>query len=410
MPTYGFTYFPDDQHYRPADAHTWLPELRALGASWLVLWASPARAIPEAFITALRAAGLEPVVDMPVYPIQPTDPALLTPLLQAYARWGVRYVHLFPPPNSRAAWPPATWGQANLVERFLALATPLWQEQRAAGLVPVFPALQPGGDYWDMAFLDTALEILQASPHRDLLNDMVFAMLTAPGNRPLNWGEGGPARWPQTRPYLTPPGSQDQRGFHAFEWYQAVITARLGQPRPLLSVGGGVRRHDHTDPALPPLDDTRHATCTLEIVNRLAALPADVLNVTLGQLSATPNQADQAAAFYPAGQAGAAVTALRQWSSRPPATPKSISSKPLKHYVLLPMFAWGVSEWHWKAAFTLLREGGAVCGCSPAEAALAEQVTVLGNAHSIADSVLTDLRAQGCQVRRAHYDPLSNPT
>ncbi len=398
MPTYGFTYFADEAFMRPSVAHTWLTELQALGAQWLVVRASPARAIPEAFIQAAQAAGLQVVVDMPVHPIQPTDPEMVRPLLHAYARWGVRYLNLWPAPNSRQAWPAHHWGRAEVVTQFVAAATPLWLAQREAGLPPVFPALQPGGDYWDTVFLESALDTLLAGPHHHLLDDMVFGMVTAPGNRPLMWGQGGPARWPQARPYLTPPGAQDQRGFRAFEWYQATLTARLGQPRPLLSVGGGLALHDHSDPNFPPLDDVRHTSCTLEMVNALADLPDSVLNITLGALEAC----------YPNGQPLAAMTALKRRSAAPP-TPHRKSGKPLKHYVLLPVFAWGVSEWHWKTAYTLVREGEAVCGCSPTEAALAEKVTVLGQAHALPDSVLDDLRARGCQVQRAHCNPLANP-
>jgi len=33
----GFHYFPDADHYRESDLYTWLPELKTLEASWLVL-------------------------------------------------------------------------------------------------------------------------------------------------------------------------------------------------------------------------------------------------------------------------------------------------------------------------------------------------------------------------------------
>lgn len=398
MTAYGFTYFSADDYYRPAVAHTWLTELQALGARWLVVRASPARAVPEAFIHAAHTAGLQVVVDMPLPTIQPADPATLEPLLRAYARWGVRHVNVWPAPNCRTAWPAPLWERAEVATQFVHLAVPLWQAQAEAGLNPVFPALHPGGDYWDTVFLESALAVLHAGPHRHLLADMVFGMVTAPGNRPLTWGQGGPARWPYAQPYLTPPGTQDQRGFRAFEWYQASLTARLGQPRPLLSLGGGLRRHDHSDPNFPPLDETRHAACTLDLVNALADLPDTVLNVTLGALDD----------WFPNGQPAPAVAALKRRASQPPA-PKSRPDKPLRHYVLVPQFAWGVSEWHWKTAYALVRAGGAVCGSSPAEAALAEQVTVLGNEHGLSEAVLDELRARGCQVRRAHVDPLANP-
>ena len=33
----GFHYFPDQNHYRESDLYTWLPELKTLGATWLIL-------------------------------------------------------------------------------------------------------------------------------------------------------------------------------------------------------------------------------------------------------------------------------------------------------------------------------------------------------------------------------------
>jgi hypothetical protein len=35
----GFHYYPDYNHYRDKDLHKWLPELDALGATWLTLLA-----------------------------------------------------------------------------------------------------------------------------------------------------------------------------------------------------------------------------------------------------------------------------------------------------------------------------------------------------------------------------------
>ena len=52
--------------------------------------------------------------------------------------------------------------------------------------------------------------------------------------RSLDWGAGGPERWPSARPYLTPAGSQDQRGFRIFDWYRAVTQATIGADLPML--------------------------------------------------------------------------------------------------------------------------------------------------------------------------------
>ena len=46
----GFHYFPDSLHYRELDMATWLPELQALGAGWLIIRSELDRAIPENFL------------------------------------------------------------------------------------------------------------------------------------------------------------------------------------------------------------------------------------------------------------------------------------------------------------------------------------------------------------------------
>ncbi|HRE27541.1 MAG TPA: hypothetical protein PK954_12970, partial [Anaerolineales bacterium] len=33
----------------------------------------------------------------------------------------------------------------------------------------------------------------------------------------------------------------------------------------------------------------------------------------------------------------------------------SAGARPLRHYLLLPTFEWGVSEWHWTAALDVVR-------------------------------------------------------
>ena len=213
----GFHYFPDDAHYRAADLRTWLPELKSLGASWLTLVGSPVRAIPESFLRPIVEAGIEPIIHLPVTPVQAVDLDALRVLYQSYARWGAHYVVLYDRPNTRAAWQADEWGREGLIDRFLDLLLPPLQIAQASGLVPVFPPLKQIGDYWDTSFLDKALALLKQRGQDRLLKELAFGFYGFTGNRPLEWGAGGPARWPDSRPYNTPPGSQNQGGFRAFE-------------------------------------------------------------------------------------------------------------------------------------------------------------------------------------------------
>ena len=426
MPKLGFHYFPDELHYRRADLHAWLPELLALDAKSVTLIGSMTRAVPEDFIRGLLDAGVEPIIHLPAVPTRP-DPqhvtgATLSQLFTSYARWGVKFVAAFAEPNMRTAWAPKDWGQAGLVERFLDLLVPVLRAQLDAGLQPVFPTLRAGGDYWDTAFLDASLTGLIQRGLGDVANELTFGMNLWTYNRPLDWGKGGQGRWPDARPYLTPPGSQDQRGFHQFEWYDEIIQARLGQLRPIITLAGGPRVGDQTDPTLPALDDLGHASCIQDLHHALntSQLPEHLLNVNLWLLAAAEGSPFAADAYYKhSGATLTAAHALKQMPAEglPPAQRRGDESKALglehaadqqsaaagktlKHYVLLPVFEWGISDWHWSAALDFVKAHRPVCGFSADEAAHAARVTIVGNEQGVSPEIEEKLRLAGCTVDR----------
>jgi hypothetical protein len=422
MTALGFHYFPDEAHYRRADLETWLPELSALDARYLTLIGSLTRAVPEAFVRGLLDAGIQPIIHVPAVPTrretQRVTEATLHTLFSTYARWGVRYVVAFSEPNTRAAWVPADWGQASLVERFADLLLPLLQMQLEVGLEPVFPALRAGGDYWDTAFLEATLASLVRRGHTELARRLTFAVNLWAFNRPVAWGQGGLKRWPTARPYLSPPGSQDQRGFHLFDWYSEIIQTQLGVARPLLSLAGGPAVGDRTDPAFPVVNDVRHASCIQEITRAAlgGGLPEHLLNVNFWLLSAPEGSPFQTEAWYrPDGSTLPAVEILKGLAGpgqgaerRRVSEIKGLEAeatvtaepKPLRHYVLLPVFEWGVSDFHWSAALEYVKAHRPVAGFSPDEARLAQRVTIVGNEQGISAAVEANLRQAGCQVER----------
>jgi hypothetical protein len=431
MTTLGFHYFPDETHYRKADLHTWLPELLALDAKWVTLIGSMTRAVPETFISGLLSAGVEPIIYLPAVPTGP-DPqhvvgATLSQLFKSYARWGVRFVAVFAEPNMRAAWAPKDWGQAGLVDRFLDRLVPILKAEMDAGLQPVFPALRAGGDYWDTAFLDACLTGLIQRGQVDLARELTFAINLWTFNRPLDWGRGGRRQWPDAKPYLTPPGSQDQRGFHLYDWYDEIIQTRLGEVRPFVTLAGGPRLGDQTDPAFPAVDDLRHASCIQDItgVIRGGQAPHHLLNVNLWLLAAADGSPFAAEALYrPNGAPLTAAHTLKQAPVHglPPARRRVNESKALgldqaaaqlvgapdkllRHYVLLPVFEWGVSDWHWNAALDFVKAHRPVCGFSADEAAHAERVTIVGNEQGISPAIEAQLRQAGCEVDRIGLSP-----
>jgi hypothetical protein len=265
----GFHYYPDTLHYRQTDLNIWLPVLKALGAHWLTLIAPADRAIPESFLSGLITNGIQPILHHHL-PLENTPSSQdLQPIYQAYARWGVRYITIFDRPNRRAAWSIPSWTQKDLVERFLDIYLPLSETAQGAGLIPVFPPLEPGGDFWDTTFIRLAAQSLRRRSYTSLPKPWVLSCYAWAGNRPLDWGAGGPERWPGARPYGNPAGEQDQCGFRIFEWYLALAQAELRQPCAIFLLGAGSRLGDRMDIQTPPIDEITHAWQNIEIAKRI---------------------------------------------------------------------------------------------------------------------------------------------
>ena len=451
----GFHYFPDALHYRDSDLETWLPELKALGAAWLTLRAPIERAIPEAFIRGLQDAKIEPILHfhLPLGFQYKIDSLSL--MFQLYARWGVHYAALFDRPNDRTAWAPSAWAQADLVERFLDIYLPLAEQVVDAGLTPVFPPLEPGGDFWDTAFLRLALRGMKRRGHTRLIESLVLGAYAWAGNCPLDWGAGGPERWPEARPYQKSEFIEDQRGFRIFDWYLPMAQAELGCTRPILLLGAGSRPGDQTDPHSPAVDRSAHAHRNLAIA-RLAAsdwdarppttqgepalpdlyktaplepMPPEVLACNFWLLAAAPGDACAPHAwFQPDGTVLPAVGALRQWyaglrrSTEAPTRPapaqmeiegrKGLPSgpfpplrgethpHPIAHYLLLPLYAWGAADWDLEFARPFIQEFHPTVGFSVEEASMASRVTLAGSEFAFPEDTVARLEAAGCVVER----------
>jgi hypothetical protein len=445
----GIHYFPDDQHYSESHIDAWLPEIRALGASWLVLHAHPQRNVPEPFIKALIAAGVTPIVHLQISPITPPTPLEMQAAFQAYAAWGLKYMTLFNEPNQRATWQTG-WPQQGLVERFLDFFIPLANEAIDAGLLPGFPALRPGGDYWDTAFLRASLKELKKREANVVLDTMFLSADARTHGHPVQWGAGGPERWAGARPYQTPPNEQDQCGFHIFDWYNAISTASVGKTLPLLLLKAG------SDQA----DDELHQAENLEILRGLNNLPDNVLAINFWLLAANETSADADQAWFQSSRAARSVVAAfkrakeeldlqpkhaptqakdtpAQWADMPikgeretqvaeqalssdsetfvePITPptnhpdKTLSgSYQIEHYLLLPTYEWGVADWHLEVIQPFVKKHHPTIGFSTDEAACARRVTIVGGVQSFPDGALAKLKERVLDIVQIEGDGTS---
>jgi len=440
----GFHYFPDTDHFRESDLNLWLPKLKALGAGWLTLLAPVNRAIPENFISRLLESGIEPVLhfDLPIEaPIQPDS---LTLILNSYAKWGIRYVIFFNRPNSRNSWASNSWAQSDLVERFLDIYLPMAETALQAGLSPVFPPLEPGGDYWDTAFLRAALYGIQRRGHTRLLKNIALSAYAWSGDKPLDWGAGGPERWPGARPYFTPSGQQDHLGFYIFDWYLALTKAVLGETRPILLMGVGDQPVCRKDSPAGTIDSNQtESTFTLvklisgyEERGDLTPLPPEVQVCNFWLLTTAPNDPFERQSWYRSdGSTLPVVDALLQWISvrnhtsmcgnaapsrlsnlqHEPITPvqgkpASSTEYPIAHYLLIPVYEWGIADWHLDVIRPYVKKFKPTVGFSLEEARYAEKITVIGGPQTFSDEALNELRASGCIVERISGDGTSIAT
>lgn len=230
----GINYYSDTLHYREEDAQKWVPIIKDLGFSWVVLMTPENRAIPENFLKGLINSEITPILHFSStsMPLQKNNSFEL--LINNYAKWGVKYICLYNTPNIKQNWKPNNWLQNRIIDFFLDCYLPYADTIVKHNMVPIFPPLQPGGDFWDLTFLRLAIKSIQRRGHIALLENMAVGINAFTYNRKLDWGRGGQEIWPESRPYFTPPGSEDHFGFHIFDWYSEIIISETGKNLPII--------------------------------------------------------------------------------------------------------------------------------------------------------------------------------
>ena len=325
----------------------------------------------------------------------------------------------------RRSWPGNAWAQSDLVERFLDVFLPAADLVVQAGLQPVFPPLEPGGDYWDTAFLRAALQGIQRRGQNSLLENLVIGAYAWVNERRLGWGAGGPESWPQTRPYHTPAGQEDQRGFYIFDWYLAIAEAQLGNPLPILLLGSGYPPLAQSPQSKKELDEEAHTRTHLNIARLMLGMPADkalesdtlwpvsaqVLACNFWLLAAGAGSPEAGRAWYLAdGSSLPVVSALRQLvnsssngsshahTSYVSAAKTTLSARPIAHYLLLPHNACQIDDPLPSELWQFICQQRPTVGFSLEEAALAARVTIYAEQPDLTESNLSWLRSAGCKL------------
>lgn len=395
MSRIGYYYRPDSQHYRAKDLERWLPVMRDLAAGWTVLRATDEKRVPGFFIKTLLAHGVQPIIHLP----EPNDPVNLQAIsedLRAYADIGVEQIVVLDQLNSRSRWSPREWSQPGIVERAARKLLPILEAELAAGLQPIVPPLQVGGDYWDLPFLEGLLSALVREASQELSNHLGIACYGWDHGRGARWGAGGPAAWPQARPYVCPPGSENQVGVRSFEWYGRTAQKTLGYQPPVFVIAGG--RGPKPELRTSP-EET--ASTHAQIITDLGSDSPDWLKcfcfyaLTAGDdprhrafaLAAPPSSNPKRVPARPSGPDGSKVLSN-------PSQPKS-----LRHYLLLPRNQASDAS-AWENAKGYVQAFQPAVGFSPEEAALAERVTLAGGEDTFPVELEESLRSAGAIVER----------
>ncbi len=355
--------------------------------------------------------------------------------MQVYSRWGVRYIILFDRPNQKESWQASNWVQQDLVERFLDQYIPVAKLALEQGLIPVFPPLEPGGSYWDTAFLRSCLTNLIRRKQDLIVKNLVLAAYAHTFSKSLNWGSGGPEKWPETHPYITPSNSQDQKGFRIFDWYQAIAKAVIQKEIPILLLQAGIpdfpKKFMVQENIVKEIWQNQTNIIKVFQTSRpnqsengvwIEKIPDYILACNFWLLTDTPNSENLGLSWYQNEQPVSfciqqlmvQTNTPKKYKNKPitqKTSPHSVNAgHPIRHYLLLPTYEWGVSDWHLEVIQPFVKKYMATIGFSISEASLAENVTVIGNPQSIPEEDLEVLRQAGCIVERISGDGTSIAT
>ena len=140
----------------------------------------------------------------------------LTALVRHYRALGVQYFQLYNEPNLRLE----NGGRAPDVQRYLDQWIPAARTVTAAGGLPGFGALSPGGDVDDLEFFQSALREIKRRGAKDVLDRAWVSVHNYTGDHPIaDTGDG----W----------------GFYRYRRYADLMRQELGRTLPLIGTEGG---------------------------------------------------------------------------------------------------------------------------------------------------------------------------
>ena len=397
----GFSYFSTPEYLIRKRVETWFPLIKQLGGTQVILTADFSRAIPEDVFETARENGLEPIIHIKSELPLARKFNDLSIIFDSYSRWGVQYVILGDKSNSKSAWQGTGWQYDNLVDHFLDRFIPIANYVEQIGMTPVLPPLQPGGDYWDTAFLEKVLNGLKRRQMTALLEKICLASYGYSFGQLLSWGAGGPERWPSSKPYLTPEGQEDQIGFQNFEWIQAIALRVTGRKIPALILDAGNTGKSDI------VQDSDSIIETIQLIlascrgsgNDSTASKEEYPHLNENLLGCTFSLDTLLQVFNGELSVGILGSIFKPGLEGFAKTRKVTDlEKQISHYLLLPWHDSGVSDVVLNKVRPVIKQLRPTIGFSVEEAASARKVTIFPDPLLFTDNVINHLRAAGCHV------------
>ena len=199
-------------------------EAKDMKASWVVFLNDGAQVGDNDYLVKkLTESGIEPVMRIYSSGVGSIG-GDIEGMVRHYKSMGVNYFQIFNEPNLAVE----NRGEKPDVNRYLDNWIPLARRVTAAGGLPGFGALAPGGDVDDLAFLRDSLKGIKARGATDTLDHAWLSMHNYTGNRPVG-------------------DTSDSNGFLKFRWYDRIMRETIGRPLPVIGTEGGAYAGNQSD-------------------------------------------------------------------------------------------------------------------------------------------------------------------
>ena len=401
----GLHYFQDIHHFRASDLMQWLPDMIKRHIGWLILQSPVDYAIPEEFISALVDNHIEPIIQFTDISQKSVKAEDLKIILNVYAKWGVKYVIFFNEPNLKNSWSEGTWNKGDIADTFLDKYIPFVKAANQAGLTNVFPPLQPGGDYWDTAFLKKTLKGAINRKCVELISNFHIAVSSQTFDKALDWGLGAEKDLNRSKAYLSTKDIQDHIGFRTSDCYSGIINQQIGYNPKILLFWYGATSHLSKTPYFQDINILIDLATGRSQSDLVSPLSDNVISCNFWPIS-NLNYLDPSIMDEPYQQSNASIysdiydpqTLLNGKLSEKVAPSVAPWVYPIDHYLLLPSYKWGTPEHILEKVRPILKQDQPTVGFSIDEAMLARKVTVWNENGAFSDSDIEELKKSGCII------------